>query len=497
MVKLIKSLIKSAGRGVKNDSEFQKIINRFPRFFRFIRKRLTPDEKFGLQLTIGIFVTLFFIFIFYGIIREYIAHDTLVLADKSILNFIKIHRNSTLNQIMLFITYIGKGEVVVLGMIFVSTILILLRRWYYFIALLISVVGGEIFVWIIKHIIERPRPPIASALVQESTFSFPSGHSFVAVAFYGLLTYFIIRFIHKKYLKILSSIVAICLILTIGFSRIYLGVHWTSDVLASFASASALVSILIIATKIKNPDIKKPYIPQKIIYRLGILFFLIWIIYLYYFFTTHPFTSQPQVINTSIPISENLSENIFKNVPRYSATIFGGQIEPINIIIIGSQEKVINIFNSAKWLPLDSFNLKNLLILSKRSFLKQPYPTAPGFPSFWNSYPNDLEFNQPTAKNSARERYHIHLWLTQFLIDQSPVWFGTTHFDTYTKSVLPIHIVDSVLDDAREKLKNDLLKTNLIKSFALISAVKPVMGQNLFGSQFFTDGKAYLLFIQD
>ena len=68
MVKLIKSSIKSALKGVRNDPEVRKVIYRFPRFFKFVKKRLTPDEKFGLYLTVGVIFTSLFVYFFFDFI---------------------------------------------------------------------------------------------------------------------------------------------------------------------------------------------------------------------------------------------------------------------------------------------------------------------------------------------------------------------------------------------------------------------------------------------
>jgi undecaprenyl-diphosphatase len=153
----------------------------------------------------------------------------------------------------------------------------LLRKWSYFRSLLIFVLGGELFVWIIKNIIERPRPPLTNALVIENSYSFPSGHSFIAIAFYGLITFFLFESLKKKYLKTLIVIFGLVLIILIGSSRIYLGAHWPSDVLASYTSGLAWLSFIITITHIKrkfnNKIIHPPRLKNKTIYLIA--FFLV------------------------------------------------------------------------------------------------------------------------------------------------------------------------------------------------------------------------------
>lgn len=98
----------------------------------------------------------------------------------------------------------------------------------------------------IKFIIQRPRPT-EFRIVDESGYSFPSGHSMVSVAFYGFLIYIIYKKIKNKYLKWLLIIALSILVILIGLSRIYLGVHYVSDVVAGFLIS---VSYLIMYTSI-------------------------------------------------------------------------------------------------------------------------------------------------------------------------------------------------------------------------------------------------------
>ena len=105
---------------------------------------------------------------------------------------------------------------------------------------------------ILKHIVQRPRPT-EFRIINETGYSFPSGHSMVSAAFYGFLIYLIYKKVKNKYLKwTLISTLSIIVFL-IGISRIYLGVHYTSDVLAGFLIS---ISYLIIFTSIlKNYNI--------------------------------------------------------------------------------------------------------------------------------------------------------------------------------------------------------------------------------------------------
>ena len=94
---------------------------------------------------------------------------------------------------------------------------------------------------LLKQIVQRPRPT-EYRIVNETGYSFPSGHSMVSMAFYGFLIYLIYKYVKNQYLKIGLITFLSILIISIGISRIYLGVHYTSDVMAGFCiSVSYLV----------------------------------------------------------------------------------------------------------------------------------------------------------------------------------------------------------------------------------------------------------------
>ena len=97
---------------------------------------------------------------------------------------------------------------------------------------------------ILKFLLQRPRPT-EFRIINESGYSFPSGHSMISMAFYGFLIYLIYKYINNKYLKSFLVFILSLLIIMIGFSRIYLGVHYTSDVIAGFLVS---ISYLIVYT---------------------------------------------------------------------------------------------------------------------------------------------------------------------------------------------------------------------------------------------------------
>ena len=97
------------------------------------------------------------------------------------------------------------------------------------------------FIYILKEIVQRARP--LNFLVTESGFAFPSGHATTSIVFFGLLGYLTFKYARTKKVKIWASVISVFMVLLIGFSRVYLNVHWVSDVLGGFAIGLFILSV--------------------------------------------------------------------------------------------------------------------------------------------------------------------------------------------------------------------------------------------------------------
>lgn len=159
--------------------------------------------------------------------------------------FYQLH-SPLLNTIMTGITHIGDLVTQTAVTVLIVSVLFMLKKWrtaiWYGLTVLI---GAGILNAIIKGIYERARPSQIQPLVEIGGYSFPSGHSMGSVIVYGGLLFLILRSLRSAQLKFIVSLLISFLVLGIGVSRIYLGVHFLTDVLGGFSLGFAWLCISI------------------------------------------------------------------------------------------------------------------------------------------------------------------------------------------------------------------------------------------------------------
>ncbi len=145
---------------------------------------------------------------------------------------------SWMGEIMRDITALGGSAVLALLALSVMGYLALLRRYDLVILVFVSVAGAMLLNFLLKLGFDRPRPDLVPHLTDVYQTSFPSGHSMSSAATYLTLGALLARVQPRRQLKIYFLALSIFLMLIVGFSRVYLGVHWPTDVLAGWAAGA-------------------------------------------------------------------------------------------------------------------------------------------------------------------------------------------------------------------------------------------------------------------
>lgn len=199
-----------------------------------------PRTAIAAQLALGFLLSLTVLWGFEWLAEEVMEGETRRL-DTSILLWVHSTFPGWLNLPMRLIT--------ALGYYWVVSILLVIATYFFYranlklstVLLLISTPGAMVLATVLKAIYHRARPELFSTDYTATFYSFPSGHATVAVGFYGTLA-LLVAVRYKGWQRWLIAAAGVTLVLLIGFSRLYLGVHYPSDIVGGYAAATVWVA---------------------------------------------------------------------------------------------------------------------------------------------------------------------------------------------------------------------------------------------------------------
>lgn len=197
------------------------------------------------------YIIIFLCLILFLIIGLYVIKIDGNVIDSSFYNFIISFKSKYTTLFFKGITFLSS----VLFMVVVSILLLLVKKIKYRKLMLINIILDVILNTCLKYIFRRERPRDIMMVI-ENGFSFPSGHTMLATIFYGFIIYLIYKSDKSRKFKYVSIILLSLLILLIGISRIYLGVHYTTDVLGGYLISISYLMIFIYYIEKKNLLVK-------------------------------------------------------------------------------------------------------------------------------------------------------------------------------------------------------------------------------------------------
>ena len=182
--------------------------------------------------------------LFFGLLEDVSEGEWIVDLDRRLFHFLQEQRTLLLDRLMITVTGLGDQKVVMPVALAGLLALVGLQRWRAAAYLLMATAGAAVFVGGIKRFIHRPRP--ISIYDGMAEYSFPSGHACMSVVLYGILA-FLLAYGAPAAWRRGIAFWALVLVGLISFSRVYLGAHWLSDVIAGLAFGSAWLAFLTIA----------------------------------------------------------------------------------------------------------------------------------------------------------------------------------------------------------------------------------------------------------
>jgi undecaprenyl-diphosphatase len=222
---------------------------RFKQLTKFLKARVSSKKFAGLYLTLCLLGLIAAIWLFGALAEDVATGDPITILDIRFSVWLHQHSSASITILMRVIT-----ELHSLWVVSLITLALCAYWWarglrHRVNTLIMAVFGGMLLNLLLKHLFLRARPQFENPILTLTTYSFPSGHTMMATVFYGTICWFVVSRPSLGRLSWLAIPLALVLITLVGFSRIYLGVHYLSDVLGAMAEGLAWLAFCLISAE--------------------------------------------------------------------------------------------------------------------------------------------------------------------------------------------------------------------------------------------------------
>ncbi len=250
-------------RTAATDPRLAQFRSHHRRLWGFVAGRFARGEYLVIHLTFGLVVSAIVLWVFSTITEDIIHHDPLTRFDLALASWMHRHDSHEAYRLFHYVSLAGSPLVMAILAATVGAVLVIRREWIILSGWLAAFYGGSLLGRIVEALVRRPRSQGATALLTGSALSLPTGHALGSLVGYGLLAYLLVGFIVKDRLA-RSTIVAAAaaLILAIGFSRLYLGVLYFSDIIGMYAAGVVWLAACITGIEIARRQ--RPPTPAEV-----------------------------------------------------------------------------------------------------------------------------------------------------------------------------------------------------------------------------------------
>ena len=232
---------------------------RHPKAWSFVARRFAATEYLGLHLTIGLALSLGALWLFGGISEDVIHHDPLTQFDLTLANALHGHASPAGVAIAKNVSLLGSPEFIAAWGLAVVGLLLLRRQYLLLGGWIAALAGGGLLDLALKRVFQRTRPTWEVPLLTARGWSFPSGHAMGSLIAYGMLAYLLVLETRQRPRRRLVAAIggAALLIFLIGLSRLYLGVHYFSDVIGGYAAGLVWLAACISGVEVirRRPEV--------------------------------------------------------------------------------------------------------------------------------------------------------------------------------------------------------------------------------------------------
>lgn len=433
-----------AGRflGRKIAADWQKLLNtsllqsffcRHPRLWRFIGERFTTEHESGLCLTIGLTICTCLTALFFWVGRGITLSSGLSHLDQRLYELLAVLHHPWTDIFFATITWLGSGQVMIILVALVLLTLLVNNRDFSALIFAGGMIVGELFNALVNAIYARPRPtPFFPGLEAIGT-SFPSGHAFSALLFYGLVIYFLIGTTRNWRARFALILAGSFIVLLVGFSRIFLGVHWASDVLAGFVLAALWLSFLITLSETRfrygGFGLQKGWRPFKFSLRTRLFLLVpaatlsIILIVTIIAPKLHPRSlersERPHQIMAALDLQD---PGLMAELPLMTQSLWGAPQQSLSLIIAADESVLQERLSAAGWRPAQRVGLHGFKILLVDLLQKRLQNEATIIPQLVDGETQD--FSLVMAHESDPAVFHsLLIWdLNRRLSDGRTIW---------------------------------------------------------------------------
>ncbi|MDQ2916756.1 MAG: phosphatase PAP2 family protein [Pseudomonadota bacterium] len=385
---------------------------------RAVLPLLDPARRESLALLVSATLLVGGAWLFLGVVEDVVTNDTLVGVDRAIYAWLQGLRTRWGDDVMVTVTQLGSAYVMIPVIAAVGLWFAITRRFRTLAYWIAAAAFAQLLVWALKYGLGRARPPTAYAAIDE--YSFPSGHAALSMVVYGFLAFLLG---HRKpgWQQTAFALGAIGMAVLVAFSRLYLGAHWFSDVIASFGLGVAWIALLAIAYihHVRERTIRAT--PVLLIVLATLTF-----VGGSYAGNHHQrdLARYARPVQTRTLRVDAWRSGEWMSLPTARTEIDGQQEEPFAVQWVATRTGMADALTDAGWESPARWRSAAVLLWLLPS---TPVEQLPVLPKFHQGQPAALTFIRPI---DARTRTVIRLWRVAAAIDDAspprtlPLWTG-------------------------------------------------------------------------
>ena len=228
----------------------RRVYSRFGDQIDWLVRRFSPREAYGLTLTLGLAASALLAWSFGVLTDAVLSRGPFDLPDRRVATLLHEHAVPELTSVMNVLTRLGSGWLLIPASVVLGLLLVYRGRRYEALIFFTAAPGAALLAQGLKLLIHRERPDFIEPLVSAGGYAFPSGHATNAMAFYLVLAVLLSGWVRRWETRVYVLLGALAVIVLVGFSRLYLGVHYLTDVLAGYAVGALWATLAITAATV-------------------------------------------------------------------------------------------------------------------------------------------------------------------------------------------------------------------------------------------------------